>query len=177
MRPPVQKRGTPRAFSPVSTGDSDYPSSCELKDEPAFKPLQGNPAFFSVRASRGPFHLRQKISSPLHIPIAEVRLLIRCMWKVGLTLQSKTGIHSYPKMIWGAHNFPQVAVLKLMILYIEAGVSVNIWSFLKGVKPLVLYDLDHRMNMEPMEGKLASSQFDLEYTELFCITEVTSVFF
>ena len=33
------------------------------------------------------------------------------------------------------------------------------------------------MKMEPMEGKLASSQFDLEYTELFCITEVTSVFF
>ena len=57
------------------------------------------------------------------------------------------------------------------------GVSVNLWSFLKGVKPLVLYDLDHRMNMEPMEGKLASSQFDLEYTELFCISEVTSVFF
>ena len=51
------------------------------------------------------------------------------------------------------------------------------WSFLKGVKPLVLYDLDHRMNMELIEGKLASSQFDLEYTELFCISEVTSVFF
>ena len=33
------------------------------------------------------------------------------------------------------------------------------------------------MNMELMEGKLASSQFDLEYTELFCIAEVKSVFF
>ena len=31
--------------------------------------------------------------------------------------------------------------------------------------------------MEPIQGKLASSQFDLWYTELFCITEVTSVFF
>ena len=46
MRPPVQKRRSPRAFSRVSTGDSDIPSSCEMKDEPAFKPLQGNPAFF-----------------------------------------------------------------------------------------------------------------------------------
>ena len=46
VRPPVQKRGTPRAFSLVSTGDSDDPSSSEVKDEPAFKPLQGNLAFF-----------------------------------------------------------------------------------------------------------------------------------
>ena len=46
VRPPVQMRRTPMAFSRVSTGDSDMPSSCEMKDEPEFKPLQGNPAFF-----------------------------------------------------------------------------------------------------------------------------------
>ena len=45
-RLPVQMRRTPTAFSRVSTGDSDMPSSCEMKDEPEFKPLQGNPAFF-----------------------------------------------------------------------------------------------------------------------------------
>ena len=45
-RPSVQKRLRTMAFSRVSTGDSDIPSSCEMKDEPAFKPLQGNPAFF-----------------------------------------------------------------------------------------------------------------------------------
>ena len=33
------------------------------------------------------------------------------------------------------------------------------------------------MVMEPMQGKLASSQFDFGYTEQFCIPEVTSVFF
>ena len=33
------------------------------------------------------------------------------------------------------------------------------------------------MVMEPMQGILASSQFDLGYTELFCVPEVTSVFF
>ena len=32
------------------------------------------------------------------------------------------------------------------------------------------------MAMEPMQGKLASSQFDLGHTDLFCIPEVTSVF-
>ena len=45
-RPPVQKWWRPRTFSRVSTGDSDIPLSCEMKDEPAFKPLQGIPAFF-----------------------------------------------------------------------------------------------------------------------------------
>ena len=50
-------------------------------------------------------------------------------------------------------------------------------SFLKGVKPLVLYDEDRGMVMEPMQGKLASSQFDLRHTDLFCVPEVTSVVF
>ena len=33
------------------------------------------------------------------------------------------------------------------------------------------------MVMEPMQGKLTSSQFDLRHGDLFCIPEVTSVFF
>ena len=33
------------------------------------------------------------------------------------------------------------------------------------------------MVMEPMQGKLALSQFDLGHTKLFCVPEVTSVFF
>ena len=32
------------------------------------------------------------------------------------------------------------------------------------------------MVMEPMQGKLASSQFDLGHNDLFCVPEVTSVF-
>ena len=57
-RPPVQMRRGPSAFSRVSTGDSGSPSSCEMKDEPALKPLKGNPAFFRARASRFPLPLR-----------------------------------------------------------------------------------------------------------------------
>ena len=45
VRPSVQKWWRTMAFSRVSTGDSVIPSSCEMKYEPAFKPLQGNPAF------------------------------------------------------------------------------------------------------------------------------------
>ena len=90
VRPPVQMTRRPRVFFRVSTGVSD-PSSCEMKDEPAFKPLHGNPAFFRVRASRYPLHLRQQTQGPSHIPTAEGKLLLRCLWKVGLRLQSKTG--------------------------------------------------------------------------------------
>ena len=43
---------------------------------------------------------------------------------------------------------------------------------LKGVKPLVLYDVDCGVVMEPMQGKLVSSQFDFVYTEQFCIPGV-----
>ena len=55
-------------------------------------------------------------------------------------------------------------------------VSGNLCSLLKEVKPLVLYDVEHGIAMEPMQGKWASSRGDLCYTELFCISEVTAVF-
>ena len=64
VRPPVQMRLGPRAFSSVSTGDSGIPSFCEMKDDPAFKPVQGNQTFFRVRASRCKFHLRQQTQGP-----------------------------------------------------------------------------------------------------------------
>ena len=46
MIPHVQMRRRPTAFSRASTGDSDIPSSCEMKDDPEFKTLQGNPELF-----------------------------------------------------------------------------------------------------------------------------------
>ena len=53
------------------------------------KPLQGNLDFFLIRASRGPFRLKQKTQSPSHMLIDEGRLLLMGLWKVGLPLQSK----------------------------------------------------------------------------------------
>ena len=117
VMPSVQNSLRTMAFSRVSTGDSDIPSSCEMKDEPAFKALQGKLAFFTVRASQGPLYLRQKTQSNSHILISEGRLLLRCLWKAGLPLQSKTGNHSHPQTIWVARNFPQAALMKLMIHY------------------------------------------------------------
>ena len=49
--------------------------------------------------------------------------------------------------------------------------------FLMGVNQLFLYDVDCGEAMEPMQGKLDSSQFDFGYTKQFCIPGVTSVFF
>ena len=89
MTPPVEMRQGPRAFSRVSTGDSDIPISCEIKDEHAFRSLQGIPAFFPVRASQCPLYLRQQTQGATHIPIAERSLLLRCLWKVGIALVSK----------------------------------------------------------------------------------------
>ena len=89
--PPVQMRWRLSAVSRVSTGDSDNPSSCEMKDEPEFKPLRGNPTLFRVRASWGKFHLRQKTQGPSQIPIAEGKLHLMFLWKVGSPLPSKTG--------------------------------------------------------------------------------------
>ena len=79
VRPSVQMRLGPRALSRDGTEDSDIPLSCEMKDEPAFKPLQGNPTLFLVRASWYP-----QTQGPSNIPIAEGRLLLRCLWEVGI---------------------------------------------------------------------------------------------
>ena len=46
VRPPVQMKRTPTSVSRVSKGDSDTLSSCEMKEEPELKPMQGNRAFF-----------------------------------------------------------------------------------------------------------------------------------
>ena len=56
------------------------------------------------------------------------------------------------------------------------GVSGNLCRFLKEVKPLVLYAVEHGIAMEQMRGNWASSCDDFGYTELFCIPELTSEF-
>ena len=53
---------------------------------------------------------------------------------------------------------------------------MNLCSSLKEVKPLVLYNVEHGIAMEPMKGKWASSRVDLGCTELFCIPELIEVF-
>ena len=60
---------------------------------------------------------------------------------------------------------------------LEMRVSGNLWIVVKDVKPLVVYDVEWEMAMDSMKEKCASSWVDLGYPNLFCIPEVTSVFF
>ena len=55
------------------------------------KTLQGNLDFFLIRASRGPFRLKDKTKGPAHKHIPKGKLLLTCLRKDGLPLQSKTG--------------------------------------------------------------------------------------
>ena len=89
----------------------------------------------------------------------------------------RQGISSHLQTIWGARVFHPVALLKLMFLYTEMCVSGNLWIVVKDVKTLVVYDVEYEMSMDSMNGKCASSWVDLGYTNLFCIPELTSVFF
>ena len=142
-------------FSMVSTLDSDIPSSCEMKHEPAFKPLQGNPTLFLDRVSRYPLHLRQQTQGPSDIPIAEGRLLLKCLWKVGLPLNRILGISSLLETIWGAWSFPRVPVLKLVFLKTRDVCLRQSQSCLNNVKPLVVHDGEQGIALEPMQGNRA----------------------
>ena len=66
---------------------------------------------------------------------------------------------------------------------LETGVSGNLCSFLNAVKPLVLYDVEHGIAMQPKKGKWASSRVDFWYTKLFaflrwhqCFSRLVTVF-
>ena len=80
-----------RAFSRDCTENSDIPLSFEMKDESAFKPLQGNPTFFQFRESWYSLHVTQQIQGPSHIPIAEGRLLFRCCGNVAYLFNRMLG--------------------------------------------------------------------------------------
>ena len=52
--------------------------------------------------------------------------------------------------------------------------SGNLWCSLKQVKPLIIFDGEPKMSLEPMQGNRASSPVDLWHTECFGVAVVTS---
>ena len=164
------------AFSRDSTGDSDIPSSCEMKHEPEFKPLQGSPAFFWVRVSRGPFHLRQKTQGPSHIPIAEGNLHLSCWWKVGSNLQSKTGNQHSSCDDMGCMELSSSSCT-------DINIHINLWRMSQAIsvdssisQATCTVCCGTRDSNGENEGKWASSCVGFGYTDLFCIPELTSEF-
>ena len=59
----------------------------------------------------------------------------------------------------------------------ERGISLNLKSCPKEVKPLLVYDGERGIALKPMQGNQLSFRVDLGYTELFHIPAVTSVSF
>ena len=51
----------------------------------------------------------------------------------------------------------------------------TLWSSIKEIKVPFVFDGEHEIALEPMQGNWAASRLDLGYTELFCIAAVTSV--
>ena len=119
--------------------------------------------------------LRQQNQGPSHILIAEGRLLLRCLWKVGIPLQSKPGNQLSSRDDMGC--------TELSLSYCaEIGVPLDLRRISESLglpkegKPLVVSDVEHRMALDPMQGNQASSRVDLAYTEQFRIPAVTSLY-
>ena len=177
VRPPLQTRWGRSPFYMVSREDSDMPYPCEMKDEHAFKPRQGNLAFFRVRASRFPFHLRQQTQGPSHIPIAEGNLLLRCLWKVGIALHSKPGNQlSYGVDLGCTELFSSCSAEIAAPLFLRQCLRESL-ELPEEVKPIVVYDMKQGLALEPIQWNWDSSRFDLGYTELFHIPAMISVSF
>ena len=105
VNPAVQMRRRPMAFSMVSTGDSDIPSSCDMKHERKFKPMQGNPAFFWVRPLAVHSNWDRKHRVPLnYLLLTEISTW--CAWgKLAHLFSQRQGISSHLETLCGAWNF------------------------------------------------------------------------
>ena len=114
--PHVQMRQRPTAFSRVSTGDSDIPSSCDMKHEPKFKPLQGNPAFFWVKplAVHSTWDTKHRVSLT-YLFLREISTWGAC-GKLAHLFSQRQGISSHLETICGAWNFLYTAVLKWIFI-------------------------------------------------------------
>ena len=113
---PIQMKRRTMAFSRVSSGDSDIPSSCDMKYEPKFKPLQGNLAFFWVR----PLAVHSTWDRKHRFPHTYLLLIENSTWgacgKLAHLFSQRQGISSHLEMICGALSFPRVAVLRLTFI-------------------------------------------------------------
>ena len=116
VRSPVQMRRETRLSSWISTQDSDIPSSCDMKHDPKFKPLQRNPAFFWV----SPLAVHSTWDRKHRVPLSYLLLRENSTWgacgKLAHLFSQRQGIRSHPEMICGAWNFIHSAVLKWIFI-------------------------------------------------------------
>ena len=86
---------------------------------------------------------------------------MRYILKVGLHLQSNPGNQLSSQDDMGCTELSLSCCAETDFPLDLRWVSQNLWSCLKKVKPLVVYDVECQMALEPMQGNRASSQVDL----------------
>ena len=103
------------------------------------KPLQGNLDFFLIRASRGPFRLKHKTQGPSHIHVPKGKLLLWCLWKEGVTLQSKAGNQLSSPDDMGCPDLSSCCITKIDVPIDLRFVSQGISGLLKRMASHLLY--------------------------------------
>ena len=116
VRPPVQMTWRTTVSYRISTEDSDIPSSCDMKHEPKFKPLQVNPAFFWVR----PLVVHSTWNRKHRVPLSYLLLRENSTWgacgQLAHLFSQRQGISSHLEMICGAWTYLHAAVLKWIFI-------------------------------------------------------------
>ena len=112
------------------------------------KTLQGNLDFFLIRASRGPLRLKHKTQGPTHIHIPKGKLLLRCLWKDGLPLQSKTGNQLTSPDDIVCPGLSSCCFTEIDVIIDLRWLSRNLRIVVKDVKPLVVYDVQCETAMD-----------------------------
>ena len=121
VRAPVKMMRGTRVSSRISIQDSNIASSCDMKHEPKFKPLEGNTAFFLVR------HLAVHSSwdRKHRVPLSYILLRENSIWgacgKLAHLFSQRHGISSHLETICGAWNCLRAAVLKWIFIYTWGG--------------------------------------------------------
>ena len=103
------------------------------------KPLHGNLDFFLIRASRGPFLLKHRTQGRSHIHIPKGKLLLRCLWKDGLPLQSKTGNQLSSPEYMGCPDRSSCCFTEVDVPIDLRFLSLGIFGFLKRMSSHLLY--------------------------------------
>ena len=125
VRPSVKKWWRTMAFSSVSTGDSVIPSSCEMKYEPAFKPLQGNPAFIGSDPSS-----QHRLVCPAPMPLCPFNMQGPCTASLGSRLNSASyyevcSLHEIPHSSRAELTSGVIQIIQTICLPVTSLMMVN----------------------------------------------------
>ena len=86
---------------------------------------------------------------------------MRCLSKAGTPLQSKTGNQLSSRVDLGCLELSSSCCTETDVPLDLRRVSHEFLEFLKEIKPLVMYDVERGIPLQPMQGNRESSGVDL----------------